>query len=393
MKILHIIPSYYPAFKYGGPVESVHLLNKALVKAGIAVSVLTTNAGLEDNENVKIYQWESIKGVQVKRFPYYFYEHYTFSPQLFLAALREAKNYDLIHITAFWNFPVLAGSLASLLNKKPYIISPRGMLYDEAINLKSKTIKQIYFNLSGKHYLKKVNAIHFTSEDEQDNVANIFKIFSRSFVVPNGLDLSKYSKLPDKGLFIRKYPVLQDKKYILFLGRINKKKGIDLLLQSFYSLSKEDERLMLVIAGPDNDGYKKNIENEIKKSNLAEKVLFTNLLTGDEKLQSYVDAEVFVLPSYSENFGMSVVEAMICGIPVIVSNKVGISNEIKKYNAGVVTFLNKNDLTVALKNVINSVELKSRIKLGGKKLVEEMFNIEIVAKLMIEEYKKTIMKC
>ena len=385
MNILHIVPSYYPAFKYGGPIESVYLLNKALVKQGIKVTVLTTNAGLENRKDIVVNKWIDLEGVKVKYLPYYFYEHYTFSPQLFFDVLNNISKYDLVHITAFWNFPVLAGSIASILNKKPYIISPRGVLYEEAINIKSKCIKKLYFSSIGKHYLNVDNGIHFTTQHELEGAANCIKINTKSFVVPNGLDFSQFANLPAKGLFKNKYPVLKDKKYILFLGRINKQKGLDILSSAFSNLANDFKDLFLVIAGPDEAGYKK----ELIDSGLSSRVIFTGMLT-DDKLSAYVDAEAFVLPSYFENFGMSVVEAMACGTPVVISNKVGIYREVQASNSGIVVETNAGSLYKGIKNLLDNPNLCNEIRRNARRLVEEKYNIEVVADLMINAYKEII---
>ncbi|MBI2996197.1 MAG: glycosyltransferase [Candidatus Melainabacteria bacterium] len=378
MKVLHISPSYFPAFQHGGVVESVHLLNKTLVRAGITLDVITT-----DKTSYRC----NLDGVNIKCFPYYFYKHYNFSPQLFFSVLNEVKKYDLVHITAFWNFPVLAGSVSSLLYKKPYIISPRGVLYEEAINIKSKRIKKLYYYLIAKHYLKFASAVHYTSEDERDNISSLFRINNKSLVIPNGLDLDQYKTLPPAGTFKSKYPVLKDKRYILFLGRIHKKKGLDILVDAFKDLINFDNDLSLVIAGPDNGGYEKFIKAKLNNYGLSKKVLFTGLIRGKEKLAAFVDANLFILSSYSENFGMSVIEAMACGTPVIVSNKVGIYKDIQDANAGYVVTTNANSVASGIKKLLSDNALCTVLSTNGKKLLKDKYDIEMVSKMMINAYE------
>ena len=388
MKILHITPAYYPAFKHGGPIESVHLLNKALVKKGIAVDVFTTNAGIDKDSHIELNKWIAINGIRVKYLKYFFYEHYTFSPSLLFAVFKKVKNYDLIHLTGVWNFSVLAGALACMLNNKPFIVSPRGVLYRDAINIKSKFIKLLYFNLIAKHYLKRASAIHYTTEDEKEHTFK--KINNTSIVISNGIDLSYFNNLPSKGSFKSKYPHLKDKKYILFLGRIHKQKGIDLLIEAFKLISNKYKDLYLIIAGPDSIGYKKEVERFLAGNNLLNKVVFTGMLSGKDKLAAYVDAEMFVLPSYFENFGMSVIEAMACGIPVIVSNRVGIYKEIEASNAGIVVDLQPENLYKEIKNLLENPNLEYKVSTNGKQLVKEKYDIYNVAVMMYDAYKKII---
>jgi len=388
MRILHISPSYYPAFKYGGPIQSVHLLNRALAKKGVNVEVFTTNAGLEENKEIKTNKLIELDGIKVKYFNYYGYEHYTFSPQMFLDLLMNERNYDLVHITAVWNFPVLAGSIVSLMYKKPFIISPRGTLYPETFNLKSKIKKVLYYNLLAKHYIYKASLLHFTSCDEKQKVVKFLKLRNENVVIPNGIDLSDYEKLPAKGSFSLKHFNTNNQKYILFLGRINPKKGLDILVKAIKNIFELYRDLYLVITGPDNDGYGNEIKQQLNEFSLLDKVLFTGMLNGDEKLAAFVDAELFVLPSYSENFGMAVVEALACGTPVVISNKVGICREIELNRAGIVVETDPKSLFIGIKTLLDNEELRREVAKNGRRLVEEYYDIDKVADKMIKTYQE-----
>lgn len=387
MKLLNITPSYYPATKYGGPIFSMHLLNKELVKKGIEVYVLTTNTGLKKNKNIKLNTWIDIEGVKVKYLPYYFYENFTFSPRFLIELIKELQKFDLIHITGIWNFTFLIGSFISILMKKPYIISPHGVLYKETIKIKSSLNKKIYLQLFGKFFLKKANAIHYTSMDEKVNVENYLELRTKSFIVSNGLDLSDFKELPNKGSFAEKYINLKNQKYILFLSRLDKKKGLDLLLPAFKELSLKYPDIYLVIVGPDNTGYKKDLDKLVKYYSLNDKILFTGELKKKEKISAYTDAELLVLPSYSENFGMVVIEAMACGTPVVISNKVGISKEVLDYNAGVITNLDPDNIKNAMILLLDNKLLKDTMVSNGYKLVEKMYDIKTVADEIIREFK------
>ncbi len=393
MNILYLTPAYYPAFKFGGPIESDYQLNVALVKKGINIDVMTTNCGLEDNKDIKTNQWINTNGIRVKYFPYFTNESYTFSPKFFLTVLREIRNYDLIHISAFWNFQALAGSLVSIISKKPYLISPRGVLYEEAINSESKQLKKLYFSLVARHCLSHAKAIHFTTEDERENVADFIKTYvnNKALVVPNGIDLSRYNKLPEKGLFKAKYPVLADKRFILFLSRINKQKGLEILVEAFKKLADIDDKIFLVIAGPDNDDYTRHVKKILMHNGLFEKTLFTGMLVGEDKYSALVDSEVFVLPSYFENFAMSVVEAMACGVPVVISNKVGIYREVEKFKAGIVVKNDPIDIFQGIRMILNDANLRQQMVFNGKRLVSEHYNIDNVASRMINAYSKLVL--
>lgn len=391
MKLLHVIPGYYPtAIEAGGPIESVYLLNKALVKKGISVDVVTAREISYKGSDAPFNQWVNLEDVQVKYFPYYFYIHYTFAPEMFFYLLKQVGQYDLVHVTSLWNFPALAGSFASKISKKPFVLSPRGVLYEETIKMKSNLFKRLYFSSIARNYFYRANAIHFTTEHERDNLASFIAPPSNSFVVPNGIDLEQYTSLPNKETFTNKYPVLRSKKYLLFLGRIARKKGLDILIDAYKEISKSDDAIYLVIAGPDREGYKNEIDILLKKSGILDKVIFTGMLRGNDKFAAFVGAEAFVLPSYSENFGMAVVEAMACGTPVIISNEVGISSELLKNKAGLITKLDPKDLYLAINNLIGDKTVKLQLVDNAKQLVKRKYDINVVADMMINEYKKIL---
>lgn len=427
IKILHISPSYYPAFRFGGPIQSVHLLNKALVKKGVKVDVLTTNAGLAQEQRKKIKDkskekpFDSAQGdtngwvdpsslnnadkaepsgpaksndnlaatsVRVKYLDFVGYEHYNFSLQMVKEIWKVIDDYDLVHITAVWNFPVLAGALISIIKKKPYIISPRGTIYKETIELKSTSIKKIYFNLFSKQYINKASAIHFTTKDEQEKVTKYLGITAPSFVIPNGIDISSIA------LSAESKARIIDKKYILILGRIDKKKGFDILIPAFANIIKKFNDLILVITGDHATSYTHAVKQMIEDMslrtglNINHNIIFTGQVTGDDKWALYKNALMFVLPSYSENFGMSVVEAMACGCPVVISDKVGIYKEVADNNAGVIVKTNPESVEEGILKLLNDEKLRETISNNGKSMVEKFYDIDKVADEMIEVYER-----
>ncbi len=404
IKLLHISPSYYPAFRFGGPIQSVHLLNKALVKKGVKVDVLTTNAGLtqEQREKIKdksigneltkeqsaerIAQWNDVDGVRVKYLSFVGYEHYNFSLQMVKEIWKIIDDYDLIHITAVWNFPVLAGAIISLIKKKPYIISPRGTIYKETIEFKSTSFKKLYLNIFAKHYLNKAAGIHFTTDDEKEKVTEYLKLKALSFVIPNGIDISSIA------LSAERKAVINDKKYLLILGRIDKKKGFDVLIPAFERIASEFDDLNLVIAGDDTAPYANEVKKMIEDLKISENIIFAGQVIGDDKWALYKNALMFVLPSYSENFGMSVVEAMACGCPVVISDKVGIFKEVEQNKAGIIVKTTVESVKEGILELLNDEKLRNTIAANGKAMVEKYYDIDMVAAEMIDVYERIKIK-
>lgn len=400
IKLLHISPSYFPAFRFGGPIQSVHLLNKSLVKKGVKVDVLTTKAGLTVEQREKIKErsnsegwclvdsassdksdYAVTSGVRVKYLSFVGYEHYNFSIQMVKEIWKIIDDYDIVHITAVWNFPVLVGSVISFVKNKPYIISTRGALHQEALSSKSAFVKKLYFNLLAKHYLKKAFAIHYTTEVEKEESELVLK-HKDCFVIPNGIDLREIDNRDQRS------EIRITEKYILILGRIDRIKGFDILIPAFANIIVKYNDLKLVVAGDDTTPYTKEVRKMIEAQNISNKVIFTGQVIGDDKWSLYKNALMFVLPSYSENFGMSVVEAMACGCPVVISDKVGIYKEVAVNNAGIIVSTIVESVAEGIKKLLNDENLKRTIAANGKTMVEKYYDIDKVSDSMIIQYKK-----
>jgi len=378
LKILHISPSYYPAFKFGGPINSVHLLNKFLVKKGLEVDVITTNAGLS-GQLISKYEWEIIDGVRVKYHGYYGYERYNFSLSLLRELKKNIKNYDLVHITAVWNFPVFAGAFMCNRYKIPYIISPHGALMINAFKNKSEAVKKLYYSIIASRYINNAKAIHFTTQYEREESTDHLKSDWNSFVIPNGLQLDEFEKETNQ------HNKFGFKNYILFTGRIHNIKGLDILFNAVKEILNEN--LLLVLAGPDNNNYKNTLIKLAVELGISNYIKFLGELDRSELNNLYKRSTLFVLPSYSENFGMSVIEAMACETPVVISDKVGIYKEVEEAKAGIIVKTEIDSLHNGMKKLIEDAKLRKTIAKNGRKLVEEKYDIEKVADQMIEAYR------
>ena len=179
---------------------------------------------------------------------------------------------------------------------------------------------------------------------------------------------------------------------ILFLGRINFKKGLDLLALAYGIVARQRDDVHLVLAGPDNEGYGRKVRKWLTEEGVLERVTFTGMILGKTKVAALRDADVFVLPSYTENFGVAVVEAMTCGLPVVISNKVNIWNEVTEAEAGVVVNCKPNELAEALLELLDDPEYRKSLGKNGKKLVSAKFTWDKVAERMIKVYENILGK-
>lgn len=390
MKILHISPAYFPAHRYGGPIESVHKMNKSLVKNGAEITVYTTNVDGKDVLSVPFNREIDVDGVKVFYFPISF-RPWKYSFALHRALAKNVKNFDLIHITSVFLSASILGAYYAKKFKKPYIISPRGNFMQEPLKFNSFK-KRIYINLIEKRNLAGAAAIHFTVEKEKNDYLKFGLPLKKYVIIPNGIDFGDDTGAGFINNFREKFKISKDKKIILFMGRLHKIKGLDTLIPAFAEVVKKEPKAILVIAGSDEGNYKKEIELEIRNQKLEinNNVVFAGMLVGNDKKMAYKEAEIFVLPSYSESFGMVVVEAMTSGLPVVITAGVGISKEVEKNSAGLVVEKDINQVSEAILKILNNPDLAKKIGENGRKLAESEFSGEKVAEKFIEEYKNLV---
>jgi glycosyltransferase involved in cell wall biosynthesis len=395
MRILIVASHYYPAFEYGGPIFSLHALSKAMADKGVEVTVYTTNACLEGV--VPVDKEVDLEGIKVTYFSrtrlldFMGSRGWQHSFTLTRSLRKYTKSFDLVYILGVWSYPVLAAAHYSRKYDKPYFISPRGTLYPETL-CKKWWKKVLYFRAIIKRYMQRASIVHYTSLDEARCHA-LLGLSSSTLVLPNGIDLSLFVELSEKQSFEHHYPQLKGKRVILFLGRLVWKKGLDILLGAYKEIAQQRSDVHLVIAGNDEGNFGSEVRQWAKNYGLSKRVTFTGMLAGARKLEAYYGSDVFVLPSYSENFGMTVVEAMACGLPVVISDKVGIHAEVKGANAGVIVECDKKSVYYGMISVLNDSNLAHRLAVNGIALVRDRYDIQKIAAGFIDVCARSIEKC
>jgi glycosyltransferase involved in cell wall biosynthesis len=388
LKILQVIPTFVPAWRYGGPIKALAELCSELARLGQSVTVFTTNVDGPHDLAVPIKKPIQMDGFDVQYFPIQKPRSYSFSWPIVEALSKNVPDYNIIHIHSIFNWPITPTAFYCRKYGIPYIVSPRGMLSPVPLT-KGAWKKKAYCMLVERRNLNGAAAIHFTSEEERTEAAP-FGLKIPSFVVPNGINQKEFADLPPPGDFRKNYPEVAGKKLLLFLGRISWKKGLDLLVRAYGALARARDDLHLIFVGPDDEGYRKKVENWLAMERVQERVTFTGMLTGEDKLAAFVDADVFCLPSYQENFGMAVIEAMACGLPVVISDRVNIWRDIKAAGAGMVTACNAGEIARAITSVLSNEESAEKMGAQGKNLVREMYSSEIVAEAMLEIYERVL---
>lgn len=351
MRILHVVPTYLPATRYGGPIYAVHGLCRALAARGHDVTVFTTNVDGDSESDVPLDAPVLLDGVRVRYFASSLRRLYV-SPAM-RRALHDLRGFDLVHAHSVYLWPTFAASRAAARQGVPYVISPRGMLVPALIARRSRLVKSAWIRLIERRNFARAAAIHFTSQREWDDARRVHVPLPNPFVVPNGIDLVPRPDVP------------RDAATVVFLGRLNWKKGLDRLIAAL------PPGATLVIAGNDEE----NLTPKLRALAAGRDVRFVGPLYGAEKWELLARATVFALPSLSENFGNAVLEAMMMETPVVISPEVGLAPDVEAADAGIVT----HDFGSALSAILREPGDRGR---NGRTLVVSRFTWPAVAEAM-----------
>jgi glycosyltransferase involved in cell wall biosynthesis len=257
-----------------------------------------------------------------------------------------------------------------------------------------RLLKRLSLGLIEHRILRDASAVHFTSEQEKLE-AELSGVSGHSAVIPLGFDDSKFRDLPSREHFFLRFPVAKDRQIVLFLSRLDPKKGLDLLLRAFSSIQNSSDRSsgtqpLLVIAGDGDSKFVDELKTLARELGIVDDVLWTGFLEGDDKLSALAAASIFVLPSFSENFGIALVEAMSAGLPCVTSDQVGLAPDVKESDAGLVVRCNPIELAAALKQLLDNPEMRSRLATNAQRLVSERFSLEAMTASLIELYDQVL---
>jgi glycosyltransferase involved in cell wall biosynthesis len=383
MKVIHVTPSYKPAFIYGGTISAIAQLCEALTKSNQDVEVITTTANGKDKLPYQTAKAHTIDGVRITHFNRYTKDHTHFSPSLLWHILNTTKKNQkelIMHIHSWWNLTSLFSCLIAKYKNIPVVLSPRGMLSPYTLGNRNKLLKALIHLLIGKK-LVSYCMIHVTSEKERKDLLKI-QNQTNIAVIPNlvhfppAISVSANSHVRNK-----------DKFNLLFLSRIEEKKGLELL---FRALHKTDFQWQLTIAGAGDEGYLKKLKLLALELKICDLITWTGHINDCDKYQLIARNDLLVLFSYNENFANVIAESLTVGTPVAISREVGLAPFILKHDLGWVSELNTEAITTTLSQAFNDTGKRKKINRVAPALIRAHFSTKGIIEQYLNLYKHSL---
>lgn len=386
MKVLHVIPSVGPL--RGGPSVVIRTITEALSERGVTVDVATTDDNARELLNVRHDQPIVEDGVTYRYFRRQT-RFYTASWPLYRWLAAHSADYDVIHIHAMFSFASTAAAFVAARRGVPYVVRPLGTLNSWGITNRRPQLKQFSLRFVERPLLSKAACVHFTSEQERVEAGMVVPE-GTSRIIPNPVNAVSRVSEAVCGDWLAKHPALQGKRFFLFLSRLDLKKGLDLLLDAFRRVHENRQDVALVIAGNGDPEFISSLKQRASELKLGDSVVWTGFVERANKQAALQSSCAFVLPSYSENFGIAVVEAMSAGVPVVVSDQVAIHRDISEAGAGLVVPCDADPLADAMIRVLDDAPLRDCMGRRGKQFAEREYSREAVSRKLIDLYNEIL---
>lgn len=389
LRILHVLARLDA--RSGGAAAACLSLCSELARRGHRISIYTTTEGPGEEWREKTEPY----GIEVRRF-HVVPGSYGFSWGLFRALKHAVRDADVVHVHGIYRFHLVTVAFWCRRYKVPYVVKTMGMLDPFLLQVR-RWRKWPAERLLIAPALARATAVQFTAEEEMLLAARsgLFETendtsISNAIIVPEGIEYDPRSQPSnDTDEFVTKFPETKNKTIVLFLSRLDFKKGLDILAKAFAVVAQQRPDAHLVIAGHD-EGYERKVKLCLAEHGMLERTTFTGMLLGTLKSAAYEAASVFVLPSYTENFGMVVCEALSHGLPVVMSDRVNIWREVEEARAGFITKCDPMETAAGMLEILrNPIESKAMGE-RGRRLVRERFSSEVVVGRILSAYEAMV---
>lgn len=314
-------------------------------------------------------------------------EFYKFSRPLARWLEGAVDGFDVVHVHALFSYPSVVAAKIARRRRVPYVVRPLGVLNTFGLQKRRPLLKRLSLRWIERGLLRSASRVQFTSAQEMREAAAV-GVTCQPCIIPIGIDLDAFAGDRDGSEFLHRWPMAADKEIVLFLSRLDPIKGLDLLIPAFQSLANRRPRLLLVIAGAGDPGFTGEMARRVRRSGLETRVLFTGHLKGAIKISALRAAQVFVLPSYSENFGIAAVEALAAGVPVVLTRGVAVSEDAAKAGAALVVEPRVEDLRAALSSVLEDKALAESLAERGRRLARNRYSLDAMGSALSDLYRE-----
>jgi glycosyltransferase involved in cell wall biosynthesis len=386
MKIAQIISTPPIAWATGGCARVVYDLSRELANRGHEVTIITTDLYKPRQRYLPDLEVSGHEKITILRFPY-FSDWLAWKKKIYISfglikyIRQHILEYDIVHLQDLISVTAIFTSLYCRHHSKPYVLTTHGSipwLY------RKNVLNKLYAQLIGKKILANASKILVLNQTELELCKSIGIPASRLHLISNGINLWDYGNLPEKGKFRTKYRIHQDTKIVLYVGRLYDSKGLDLLIKAFHDILMTYTNLILVLVGPD-DGYKNKLFEMSEKFQISNNLLFCGYISNDEKMEAFVDADVFVTPLFF-GFPIAFIEACFCGKSIVTTNK-GDELDWIDGQVGYSTNYDENSINKAIIDILSNETLRKRFEDNGKIIVRSRFTWEVIAKDVETIYK------
>jgi len=387
LRILHVVPTYWPAVRYGGPIRSVHALARGLAERGHDVEVFTTNVDGPDVSTVSLAEPVDMDGVRVTYFASPALRRLYWSPAMGRALAARVRSFDLVHLHSIFLWPTWAAARAARAAGVPYILAPRGMLIPELIRRKSRWAKTAWITLIERRNLAAAAAIHATSDLEAQDIGRFGWTLPRVAVIPNGVD---DPEAVTDAASTDVAAAIKDGGIVLSLGRIIWIKGLDRVIRALPAVPGA----RFVIVGDDPEGHAAFLSREAQRLGVADRVtILPRHVEGADKEALFAAATAFAMPSLSENFGIAAIEAMRRGVPVLVTPEVGIADLVRQSGGGIVAVGEPDAIASGLNRLLADRAASREMGASGQAYAKARYDRASVAARMEELYGDVLSSC
>ncbi len=367
MRITHVIPYMHPAA--GGPPVVVDRLSRELAARGHQVRVLTTDFF---SQGQTAWQTDSARPYELEVFPTR--GGYCFGSQFRSAIRSGVRESDVVHVHTLWTFASLAAARASLAAEVPFLVMPHGMLDPYSVK-RGWLKKQCYGRLLEWPLLRRASGMCYTHPEEERLAAITCPGLPQGHIVELGTESPPDCPCAElREEFLNRHVELRGRTVVLFLGRLHSKKGLDLLIPAFDAVRRQRPQSHLLLVGPGDPAYVQSIRDEVLRRGLDAAVTFTGVLYGRDKWAAMAASDLFILPSYQENFALAAVDAVQSGLPVLLSRRVNLWKDLVDAGVGRDCEPELNSVAAALGTCLDDVDWRRAAVAAGKDLLAERFN-------------------